>query len=68
MLPKTDKLSFQPDMMKEFAKTVTKFAGDPLNKFNSPNAMNAKELQENKVLLLGEVSNQASYRYTIVGQ
>jgi hypothetical protein len=66
MLPKTDKFSFNPNMMDAFSRSVNKLGGDLLNKFNPPKAMEAKELQENKVLRLGEVSNQLFFKITIV--
>lgn len=63
MLPKTDKFSFNPNMMDAFSRSVNKLGGDLLNNFNLPKAMEAKELQENKVLLLGEVGNDNTQYY-----
>lgn len=50
-------------MMDAFSRSVNKLGGDLLNNFNLPKAMEAKELQENKVLLLGEVGNDNTQYY-----
>lgn len=68
MLPKTDKFSFNPKMMGAFSSSVNKLGGDSLNSFNPPKAMEAKELQENKILLLGEVSNNNTQSYNRLPQ